>query len=249
MKGLGRRRQHHRLPRLRVLGPCGEIGLRVGLPVGSDVLSRCRIVCGGGDRWRKSHWWPGLGHGGRRCGQRYLRRRAWLRHALARQGGVRIALPVFAVVEWHVGRPASLPSPPTSPRPHLSTSCVSQSPTAATQPDPHLKPAHQSRPPQTVFTSPGTTHFLLKAKIGESGRRFCRACDTPPNSWITAVIHEFWVAAAVSPWGGRRGRIASKLAPWQTMTETTPEQGNAIILGKRLESSNEDAGQLTSKPS
>jgi hypothetical protein len=33
------------------------------------------------------------------------------------------------------------------------------------------------------------------------------------------------------------------------MTETPPEQGNAIILGKRLESSNEGAGQLTSKPS
>lgn len=25
---------------------------------------------------------------------------------------------------------------------------------------------------------------------------------------VTAVIHEFWVTAAVSPWGGRRGRMA-----------------------------------------
>jgi hypothetical protein len=42
--------------------------------------------------------------------------------------------------------------------------------------------------------------------------------------------------------------MASKLAPWQTTTETPLEQGNAIVLNKRLESSNEGAGQLTSNP-
>jgi len=33
------------------------------------------------------------------------------------------------------------------------------------------------------------------------------------------------------------------------MTEAPPEQGDTIILGKRLESSNEGTDQLTSKPS
>lgn len=32
------------------------------------------------------------------------------------------------------------------------------------------------------------------------------------------------------------------------MTEAPPEQGNADMLGKRLESSNENTGQLTSNP-
>jgi hypothetical protein len=42
---------------------------------------------------------------------------------------------------------------------------------------------------------------------------------------------------------------AAHVGLWQTMTETPLEQWNAIILGKRQESSNEDTGQLTSKPS
>jgi hypothetical protein len=33
------------------------------------------------------------------------------------------------------------------------------------------------------------------------------------------------------------------------MTEAPPEQGNAIMLGKRLEARNEGTDQLTSKPS
>jgi len=36
---------------------------------------------------------------------------------------------------------------------------------------------------------------------------------------------------------------------WQTMTETPLEQGDAIMHGKRLESSDEGPHQLTSQPS
>jgi hypothetical protein len=43
--------------------------------------------------------------------------------------------------------------------------------------------------------------------------------------------------------------LLSKTTFWQTTTESAAEQENAIMLGNRLESSNEGTGQLTSKPS
>jgi hypothetical protein len=43
--------------------------------------------------------------------------------------------------------------------------------------------------------------------------------------------------------------MAIKTAPRQTITEAPPKKGNAITLGKRMESSNKDTGQLTRKPS
>src|SRR5271163_596713 len=83
-------------------------------------------------------------------------------------------------------------------------------PTFPSAPLHQYNPTHAHSPPtrdhrhQPFSTSPRTTHLLLKAKIGESGRRFCRACDTPPKSWITAAIHEI----SRSLWAGRRGRMA-----------------------------------------
>jgi hypothetical protein len=74
---------------------------------------------------------------------------------------------------------------------------------------------------------------------------------------VVGAPHQLWgetVVAFVSVTEGassRSTRCADTPRPnsWQTMTEAQPEQGNAIMLGKRLESSNEGTGQLTSKPS
>jgi hypothetical protein len=62
---------------------------------------------------------------------------------------------------------------------------------------------------------------------------------------VVSWLADEGITAAVSPWGGRRDRMAIKSAPWQTITE--PKKGNAITPGKRLKSSNEGQRQLTRK--
>jgi len=42
--------------------------------------------------------------------------------------------------------------------------------------------------------------------------------------------------------------LLSKTTFWQTAAESAAKQGNAIMLGKRLEARNEGTSQLTSKP-
>ena len=99
---------------------------------------------------------------------------------------------------------------------------------------PHVPGDHRGATGPSVALGEKLTHH--SGVIGKRGN-------------VVAWLADEGISGAVSPWGGRRGRMASKSAPWQTITEAPPKKGNAITPGKRLESSNEGTGQLTRKPS
>jgi len=141
-------------------------------------------------------------------------------------------------------------------------------------PSPHPGPAQRRRNPfsasahrQHVRRWHGKFHRIATT----NAHRNPHPGQTPTRSWITAVIHDVppspLTSICVTPVRRRPGtravaraccgtgfqlfssELLSKTTFWQTTTESAAEQGKAIMLGKRLESSNEGTGQLTSKPS
>ena len=81
------------------------------------------------------------------------------------------------------GQPTSLPSPTTSPCPHLSAPDVSESLTVTTQPDPPPQPAHQIAPSSIVFDEPTNhTPLALRSRFGNDRWSDARHGDGPvPN--------------------------------------------------------------------